>query len=326
MPWVPEMAQWVRCCCTFVLFLLTPSSLHMALPGSWSPPDLVSLPPSVGSLPPSVGSEGHGSGSPGSGSEVDLPPDLDSEDGDEEKVAMPCEMKAHCNCCRNCLKKFDGDTIDSSRAEWQQQKEEDRRAGLWLEVVRQVQPGGKGTDIAKRVAWKFQGARVCQLFWSYVHYTSKVVLQEFKVLVQKGHATVPPYVPKMKRASPQLNKADAWFLGLYNSISEPMATEVDQEDDGRGECFEFEEVPDASRPLWSLTVGIKVGGQQVNYARKKYLNPGGFESLWALHTSEPPQNQVGKTTLYQAWNGPLRWCKYMPFRNKGQGGKVQRVC
>ena len=103
-----------------MLFLLTPSSLHMALPGSWSPPDLVSLPPSVGSLPPSVGSEGHGSGSPGSGSEVDLPPDLDSEDGDEEKVAMPCEMKAHCNCCRNCLKKFDGDTIDSSRAEWQQ--------------------------------------------------------------------------------------------------------------------------------------------------------------------------------------------------------------
>ena len=31
------------------------------------------------------------------------------------KRGWPCldEMKAHCNCCRNCLKKFDGDTIDS---------------------------------------------------------------------------------------------------------------------------------------------------------------------------------------------------------------------
>ena len=166
---------------------------------------------------------------------------------------------------------------------------------------------------------------MCQVLWSYVHYTSKVVVQEFKVLVQKGNGTVPPYLPKMKKASPQLLKADAWLLGLYNSISEPMPTEADQEDDGRGECFEFEEVPDASHPLWSLTVGIKVGGRQVKYARKKYLNPGGFESLWALHTSEPPENQVGKTTLYQAWNGPLRWCKYMPFRNKGEGKKVQRV-
>ena len=64
-------------------------------------------------LAPFSRSEGHGSGSLGPGSEVDLPPDIDSEDGDEEKVAMPCEMKAHCNCCRNCLKKFDGDTIDS---------------------------------------------------------------------------------------------------------------------------------------------------------------------------------------------------------------------
>ena len=95
-----------------------------------------------------------------------MPPDIDSEDGDEEKVAMPCEMQTHCDCSRNCLKKFDGDTIDSSRAEWQQKKDEDRRAGLWLEVVRQVQPGGKGTDIAKRVAWKLQGATVCQVFWS----------------------------------------------------------------------------------------------------------------------------------------------------------------
>ena len=197
---------------------------------------------------------------------------------------------------------------------------------MWLEVVRQVQPGGKGTDIAKRVAWKFQGATVCQLFWSYVHYTSKAVVQEFKVLGKKGHDTVPPNLLKMKKASPQLLKADAWLLGLYNSISEPMPTEADQEDDGRGEGFEFEEVPDASHPLWSLTVGIKVGGQQVNYARKKYLNPGGFESLWALHTSEPPQNQVGKTTLYQAWNGLLRWVQVHAFPKQGAGDKVQRVC
>ena len=104
-----------------------------------------------------------------------------------------------------------------------------------------------------------------------------------------------------------------------------MATEADQEDDGRGECFEFEEVPDASHPLWSFTVGIKVGGQQVNYARKKYLNPGGFESLWFWHTSEPPENQVGKTTLDEAWHGHLRWCKYMPFRNKGHGKRCTRV-
>ena len=114
--------------------------------------------------------------------------------------------------------------------------------------------------------------------------------------------------------------ADSWFLDLYKSISEPLATPQDVEE--HLEEVEFEEVPDASHPLWNITVNLDIGSGPKRLARKKYLNPGGFESLWSLHTAEPLDAQVGKTTLYETWQ---TWKAFMPFRNAGQG-KRRRGC
>ena len=77
---------------------------------------------------------------------------------------------------------------------------------------------------------------VCKACWCHAHYPSHETVDYMKQLVKKGHDTVPPKLPNMKRPKFKLEVADSWFLALYNFISEPVATESFKEDGGAFEC------------------------------------------------------------------------------------------
>ena len=283
------------------------------------------------SLPPSVPSSAAGDEVgllSEVGDEATLPSDVGSEadlplSKDKQRQAPKGNNNtptSTCSCNRNCNSAFPSYFVEASRALWQQKSQEDRSAALLVEVRQQALANDdQEAEVAKRVHWTFRGVRVCLKFWSHVHYVGTETVGEMKKLVEQGHSTVPAKLPKMAKGALKLAIADAWFLQLYNSISEPLANEPDH-DDGHTELVQFEEVADSNHPLWNLTVGVTVDGKVKRLARKNYLNPGGFESLWALHSAEPVQDQVSKSRLYEAW---LTWKKFMPHRNEGQGKRCR---
>ena len=256
-------------------------------------------------LPPSVGSS--------ESEDVSLPPDVDdalAEAGPEE----PGLTHGACSCKLRCHMVMAADTVMASRLAQMQLPEVDRRQRMW-DLVKSHMVDQNGDVDLGCIKWQLNGTRICRPFWEHCHAAGHAAVDMIKKSIADGQLSLPVPFPRAARASrmsPQACKADAWFLCMYNDLAEPMAPE-----DAANEHQGVE--PD--HPLWNLCQAL--GNPKDRTTQKRYLNPGCFEDLWAQYSMASGAQGVSKSTLHTAWN--LRWKRYMPFRNIGQGKRC-RIC
>jgi hypothetical protein len=287
--------------------------------------------------------QGHDVMASTSDSELELPPDVEDnqaadevagemDDGDDD-VELPPDVpdvmrllddqhaSALCSCKRDCVARYDMQKIAFDRLQMLNQPSGDRLPALYNRVRLAVTVKNKPTS--KNVSWKHDGAIVCKPFFCHVNACGHSTIEKFKMLIDSGHQTLDlasfSTIPGV-RSHVQKNRADAWFMMLYDSLAEPWATEecANLLDDNLETCFHMVE---PGHPLW-IRAEMSLSGSS-GAVPKRYLNPGSFEDLWSLYSHANDETKVSKSTLLNSWN--VAWKYVMPFRNVGQGKRC-KVC
>ena len=112
-----------------------------------------------------------------------------------------------------------------------------------------------------------------------------------------------------------LDKADAFFVMIYNTMGQNMAKpeEGDEPADGN-DLQEAEVLPD--HPLWLTAVGLQDGKRQ---APVKYLPHTEFQDLADMNALS--EQRVSYSTLRRSYYHPSGWVRYLKIRSRGPHGR-----
>ena len=134
-------------------------------------------------------------------------------------------------------------------------------------AVRDQMTDSSGNVTTSRLDWKFHGVGVCRSFWAHAYFTGPNTIDHHRHGIKEGLTQPAETLARMPNAksSAATNKADSYFLNMYNSLAEPMPTEDCAEDIQIGDMHEM--IESSSHPLFSLTNTLMGSGQR--YAPKK---------------------------------------------------------
>ena len=190
--------------------------------------------------------------------------DGNSEDGNseiEESVATHCVCKN-----RDCATTIGALTdVDKHRMAIKNMPAQERAEAHFRSML--LQCLDRDGEVMPKNDWTICGVKVCRYFWDYYHAMGHATGNANRSLIQQGHRTLPPPVPRMHKHATQKDAADAWWLSVYTDLAEPLANEGAI--DPTKEDIEWLEVA-TDHPLQAIASCLEEG----NVAMKRYLSPG----------------------------------------------------
>lgn len=127
-----------------------------------------------------------------------------------------------------------------------------------------------------------------------------------------------PRMPSAHACSQAL-KASSWFLGLYQNLAEPYASE----DPLALDLPQNEIMEEPDHPLWNVAKCLATEDGEKRFVPRRFLNPGCVEDLYLQYEMEEGVFAVSRSTFLKVWNS--QWKRYIKFRNVGQGKRC-RIC
>ena len=227
-----------------------------------------------------------------------------------------------CRCKTECLSLFKSESehmkLQELRLNFDTVTTEERNKRVFHFVQQQVQ--GADGAVVPRAQYFLLSRPVCLPTFCHLTGISKNKVAQVKDLIGQGHLQSPPVrLTRMSTARDNAasDKADGWFLTLYESFAQTYAEgDMDREGDQQQDPL-MEEVVSAGHPLYLLAAGAD--GERTIPIRK--LPPMAFEDLFMLHKVDLCEDAVSKETLRVAWK--TRWSQYMPIRKDGTQSRCQ---
>ena len=262
--------------------------------------------------------------------EVSLPPSINS-DGEPEEKGWQC-------CKRNCSSLFAEETLEAeslqqnlgTASEIQQRK---------FDLLRAVYNKNDEDHQKKGLQFFFQAERVCRKFWEHQRGVSPKTVDHWLKLCRAGQITLPKPGPKLGKATPQLERANLWFLEVYQLLADPLALpgSEDQYFFGRQEPLHSEQQPpaivhetvsDTSHPLYGLSLNITPTKGHSSAAQvlapRRHVNFSTLLDFFRFYCSDvAPSEQVSRTTWERGYN--TFWARHLILKSPTTGNKCS-VC
>ena len=248
-------------------------------------------------------------------SDVELPPDVEDDDGPGESASS----SQWCSCKLRCFTKFTAESVGFHRSE--QSADPNRMAHAFNKIKAMVEQ--RSSEDAK-ICWKIEATKVCRPFWEHYHGVGHGQVDHMVKLSKAGHPHLPERGPRLPREKRKGDIVDTWFLSLYQGSSEPIPVEgsADRLEEIGQDCLQHEVVNDIHHPLYGLSVAVGSGVDKQHLAPKRFLNEENLASLWGLYKNDTDvEEKVSRDTFTQAFN--KRWKGLLNFKQYGQGTRCQ---
>ncbi|CAK9002192.1 Uncharacterized protein SCF082_LOCUS7237 [Durusdinium trenchii] len=275
----------------------------------------------------------------GDSSEVELPPDVSSDDPgslkEESEVELPPDVlddevvgagdashNQHCTCRLQCFTKFAQESVELHR---NQQLGDSNSMAKTFHKIKQLVDQRPDGEANARIGWAIGEVKVCRPFWEHYYAVGHKQVDDMVKLSKAGHAQLPERGARMPREKLKMDEVDMWFLNLYQG-SEPTPMEDPPagrlEELGDDDSLQHEVVNSVHHPLYSLSVAVGDGVNKQHLVPKRYLNETNVSSLWNLYQSdEKVPSKVSRDTFNKAFK--KHWRSILQFKGYGQGTRCQ---